>query len=170
MNRSFKAALAALVVLAFGLAIAPPVQAAGGDSRACVTTSEYRAIKAGMSKGKVKRVLDGRGTRVSAKTRRYAKCSSAWKVRITYNKRYTAAKARVARKALIRPAAAKPASNKPYAPTGTYSCPKSAPIKGNESSMIYHPPSSPWYDATSPEECFASESAARAAGYRRAQY
>ncbi len=167
MNRSISAALAVLVAMALGLAIAAPAQAAG-DSRACVTTSEYRAIKAGMSKGKVKRVLDGRGTRISAKVRRYSKCSSTAKVRITYNKRYTAAKARVARKALVRPA--KPANKNSYSPTGTYSCPRSAPIKGNADSMIYHPPSSPWYDATTPEECFASEAGALAAGYRRAKY
>ena len=42
--------------------------------------------------------------------------------------------------------------------------------KGNEGSWIYHPPSSPWYAQTIPEQCFATEAAARAAGFRRANY
>lgn len=57
-----------------------------------------------------------------------------------------------------------------YPPASLYHCPKHAPIKGNESSMIYHPPSSPWYDQTTPEQCFATERAALAAGFRRASY
>lgn len=55
-------------------------------------------------------------------------------------------------------------------PISTWKCPSFAPIKGNEGSWIYHPPSSPWYDATNPEQCFASEAAAKAAGFRRANY
>jgi hypothetical protein len=49
--------------------------------------------------------------------------------------------------------------------------PPSAPIKGNDSSsgeLIYHMRSSATYDATYPEECFATEAAAQAAGYRKA--
>jgi hypothetical protein len=34
--------------------------------------------------------------------------------------------------------------------------------------MIYHMPGGAFYDRTNPEECFSSESAARAAGYRKA--
>ena len=45
-------------------------------------------------------------------------------------------------------------------------CPSWAPIKGNADSMIYHVPGGRWYDATIAEECFTTESAARAAGYR----
>lgn len=56
------------------------------------------------------------------------------------------------------------------APISTWNCPATAPIKGNLPSRIYHPPSSPWYKSTTPEECFATESAARKAGYRRAIY
>ncbi len=48
-------------------------------------------------------------------------------------------------------------------------CPSWAPIKGNASSMIYHMPGGRWYDETNPEECFATEAAARAAGYRAAK-
>ena len=57
-----------------------------------------------------------------------------------------------------------------YAPVSTYNCPSKAPIKGNESSMIYHPPSSPWYDITTPEQCFATEAGAQAAGFRRTSF
>ena len=48
-------------------------------------------------------------------------------------------------------------------------CPSGFYIKGNESvsgSRIYHLPGWEYYDRTWPEECFASESAANAAGYR----
>jgi micrococcal nuclease len=48
-------------------------------------------------------------------------------------------------------------------------CPQSAPIKGNQSSGIYHMPGDAYYDVTDPEECFASEAAAQAAGYRAAE-
>ncbi len=69
----------------------------------------------------------------------------------------------------VRATGSKPANTNSYAPSG-YNCPTTAPIKGNESSMIYHPPSSPWYDATTPEQCFASEAGAVAAGFVRASY
>jgi putative cell wall-binding protein len=55
------------------------------------------------------------------------------------------------------------------APTGTWTCPSWAPIKGNADSMIYHMPYNRYYDATNPEECFRTESAAVAAGYRKAK-
>ena len=48
-------------------------------------------------------------------------------------------------------------------------CPASHPIKGNRASMIYHPPGGEFYDATRPEECFASPADAEAAGFRRSQ-
>ncbi|MTB88440.1 hypothetical protein H9L21_01045 [Aeromicrobium senzhongii] len=54
-------------------------------------------------------------------------------------------------------------------PVSGYDCPSSHPIKGNASSMIYHVPSGAYYSRTKPEECFASESAARSAGYRKSQ-
>ena len=54
------------------------------------------------------------------------------------------------------------------APTGMI-CPGSHPIKGNRTSMIYHLPGGEFYDATGPEECFASPADAEAAGYRRSQ-
>ena len=58
-----------------------------------------------------------------------------------------------------------------YPPVSTYACPSFAPIKGNEGSWIYHlRRSSPWYSETTPEACFASEAAAKAAGFRRANY
>lgn len=54
-------------------------------------------------------------------------------------------------------------------PSNDWNCPSWAPIKGNESSMIYHLPGQRYYNATNPEECFRTESAARAAGYRAAK-
>jgi len=57
------------------------------------------------------------------------------------------------------------------APISEQDCPPSAPIKGNDSSsgeLIYHTRSSATYDETYPEECFATEAAAQAAGYRKA--
>jgi micrococcal nuclease len=47
-------------------------------------------------------------------------------------------------------------------------CPSAAPIKGNQSG-IYHMPGDQSYERTNPEECFASEEDAQAAGYRKAQ-
>ena len=49
-------------------------------------------------------------------------------------------------------------------------CPPGFPIKGNQTTgqeWIYHVPGGQFYNATRPEECFATEEAARAAGYRR---
>ena len=48
-------------------------------------------------------------------------------------------------------------------------CPSSAPIKGNESSGIYHMPGDAYYDATHPEVCFPTPQDAEAAGYRAAE-
>jgi micrococcal nuclease len=48
-------------------------------------------------------------------------------------------------------------------------CPPNAPIKGNASSGIYHMPDDAYYDATHPEECFATPQDAEAAGYRAAK-
>jgi hypothetical protein len=54
------------------------------------------------------------------------------------------------------------------APNGM-TCPASHPVKGNRPSMIYHLPGGEFYDATSPEDCFASPADAEAAGSRRRQ-
>ena len=52
-------------------------------------------------------------------------------------------------------------------PSATESdCPSSHPVKGNASSGIYHVPGGGYYDVTNPEECFATEADAVAAGYR----
>jgi large subunit ribosomal protein L17 len=48
---------------------------------------------------------------------------------------------------------------------GTHDCPPDYPVKGNQSSRLYHLPSSPNYAATIPEFCFADAEAAEAAGY-----
>lgn len=55
------------------------------------------------------------------------------------------------------------------APVSAVNCPSWAPIKGNADSMIYHVPSGRYYAATHPEECFRTESAAVAAGYRKSK-
>lgn len=54
---------------------------------------------------------------------------------------------------------------------GWTTCPASAPIKGNRTGdrRVYHLPTGDWYERTKPEACFASEGAARAAGYRPAR-
>jgi hypothetical protein len=61
----------------------------------------------------------------------------------------------------------KPTSNR-AAPRGK-SCPASHPIKGNADSGIYHVPTGAYYGRTVPEACFKSESAAKAAGYRKSK-
>lgn len=53
-------------------------------------------------------------------------------------------------------------------------CPPTHPIKGNQGSRsttewIYHVPGGGSYAQTAPEECFAAEADAQAAGYRRAR-
>lgn len=52
-------------------------------------------------------------------------------------------------------------------------CPASHPIKGNQGSRstdtwIYHMPGGGSYAVTDPEECFSTEAAAQAGGYRKA--
>ncbi len=63
-------------------------------------------------------------------------------------------------------AAPKPTVTKPI---NLNTCPSWAPIKGNASSMIYHMPGQSFYTRTNPEACFATESAAVKAGYRKAK-
>jgi micrococcal nuclease len=66
-----------------------------------------------------------------------------------------------------KPVASSPAGGA-FPAVGT-ACPPEAPIKGNRDSMIYHLPGQQAYNRTKPEQCFSTESAAVAAGYRRAQ-
>ncbi|MFF2276662.1 hypothetical protein [Agromyces sp. NPDC058126] len=54
-------------------------------------------------------------------------------------------------------------------PVVDWTCPSWAPIKGNQSSMIYHMPGQRYYNATNPEMCFSTERAAVSAGYRKAK-
>lgn len=71
-------------------------------------------------------------------------------------------------------AAATPSATKPAArpgatsakPASDGSCPAAFPIKGNENSMIYHVPGDRYYSRTRAEQCFSTEAAARAAGFR----
>ena len=66
--------------------------------------------------------------------------------------------------------AAKPAGGR-AAPQG-FNCPAGFPIKGNHATsgeFIYHPPGGQFYSRTRPEDCFATEADARAAGYRASQ-
>jgi hypothetical protein len=55
-----------------------------------------------------------------------------------------------------------------YPPISENDCPDYAPIKGNQSG-IYHVPDGAYYDVTDPEECFATETDAQAAGYRESE-
>lgn len=81
--------------------------------------------------------------------------------------------ARPPRAALVTAPAPPPHTNAPpsagVAPVSEYDCPASHPIKGNRNSMIYHVPGGQYYAITQPEECFATEASAVAAGYRRSQ-
>lgn len=76
---------------------------------------------------------------------------------------------------VVATSAARPVASKPTKPSGSFApisrtdCPSNAPIKGNASSMIYHKPGQRFYKATHPEECFASDGTAVAAGYRKAK-
>lgn len=55
-----------------------------------------------------------------------------------------------------------------YRPISSIDCPAEAPDKGNLNSMIFHVPGGFYYATVHPEECFVSEDAALAAGYRKA--
>ena len=77
------------------------------------------------------------------------------------------APAAVARPVVSKPQPAKPSGG--VAPISRTDCPSNAPIKGNASSGIYHKPGQRFYKATHPEVCFASDSAAIAAGYRKSK-
>lgn len=55
------------------------------------------------------------------------------------------------------------------APISATACPATHPIKGNANSKIYHRPGQQAYDKTRPEDCFATDADAVAAGYRAAK-
>lgn len=60
-------------------------------------------------------------------------------------------------------------ADKSVKPISVTDCPTTHPIKGNKGdTWIYHVPTASAYKATHPEECFATEAAAQAAGYRKA--
>ncbi len=71
-----------------------------------------------------------------------------------------------------QPQAPPPAAEGPRrgAPQGR-ACPAGLPVKGNQGreEWIYHVPGGRSYDSTQPEECFATEADAQAAGYRAAR-
>jgi len=54
-------------------------------------------------------------------------------------------------------------------PISKNACPSWAPIKGNKQSHIYHLPGQRFYKKTNPELCFANETAAVKAGYRKSK-
>ena len=66
------------------------------------------------------------------------------------------------------PPAVTSAGTGPVAGTGT-TCPAAYPVKGNDATKIYHVPGQRDYAATNARNCFATEQAAQAAGYRRSQ-
>src|SRR5918995_1435729 len=53
--------------------------------------------------------------------------------------------------------------------TGGADCPPGFPVKGNLPSRVFHSPGQQDYDRTSPEVCFASETAAIDAGFRHSR-
>ncbi|MFN0071872.1 MAG: hypothetical protein ACKVVP_10340 [Chloroflexota bacterium] len=73
----------------------------------------------------------------------------------------------------VLPGTTKP-SSRGVPQSGRGACPGTHPIKGNQGSRsttdwIYHVPGGGSYGQTDPEECFANEADAQAAGYRRAR-
>ncbi len=54
------------------------------------------------------------------------------------------------------------------APVGR-DCPARYPLKAKRATKVYHRPGGSWYPRMTPDRCFATEAAAQAAGYRRAQ-
>lgn len=66
----------------------------------------------------------------------------------------------------VKVTAPKPSVTKP---ADKWNCPAWAPIKGNAPSKIYHMPRQSYYSRTTPEQCFATESAAVKAGYRKSK-
>ncbi|MGO2542907.1 MAG: sunset domain-containing protein [Specibacter sp.] len=62
--------------------------------------------------------------------------------------------------------APKPTSSKP---ASKWHCPAWAPIKGNAPSKIYHLKNQRFYNKTTPEICFSTETAAKKAGYRKSK-
>jgi hypothetical protein len=67
--------------------------------------------------------------------------------------------------ATATPSASPTPSSDSVLPISEENCPSSHPVKGNQSG-IYHDVDSPYYDATHPEECFATAEDAEDAGYR----
>lgn len=70
---------------------------------------------------------------------------------------------------LLRTAAAPGPSTSGSVAPSSGECPASHPIKGNADSGIYHVKGQQYYTVTKAEECFATESAAIAAGYRKSK-
>jgi len=56
-----------------------------------------------------------------------------------------------------------------HSPRMGMGCPPRRPIKGNRESKIYHMPGDAFYEQTSPERCFRTETEAQKAGYRKAE-
>lgn len=90
--------------------------------------------------------------------------TGTWSVQLSAQGNYKASS--TAAKTVKVTAAPKPTVAKPISKN---TCPSWAPIKGNASSMIYHMPHQSYYGRTNPEACFATESAAVKAGYRKAK-
>lgn len=96
-----------------------------------------------------------------------ATVSGKWSVQLAAQSRYkssaTAAKT-------VKVAASKPVPKPSVAkPVSKWNCPSWAPIKGNAPSKIYHLRGQAFYNKTTPEQCFATETAAVQAGYRKSK-
>ncbi len=140
-----------------------PTKTVSGAAKATVKPAFAKAK--GVSK--VKAVLTvKKGTKTVAANKTSVKLAAGtYKVTTKVTYVYKGKKASVSKTQtlkVVKKAAKKPAS---VIPSG-WDCPSGYPIKGNASSMIYHVKGGAFYERTNPEECFASERAAQAAGYR----
>ncbi len=98
------------------------------------------------------------------KTTFVASVSGKWSIR--WAKQGAVVAAAGAQKYVKVVPAPKPTSSKP---ASKWNCPAWAPIKGNAPSKIYHLKGQRFYLKTTPEICFATETAAKQAGYRKSK-
>lgn len=94
MRKTLALATAVVVVITGMGAVAAPASAV--NRSACVTIGEYKALKVGASKARVRKLLDGKGKRVDGRTRRYQRCGSEAQVYVVFNRPYSKKKAALA--------------------------------------------------------------------------
>lgn len=108
-----------------------------------------------------------RATSAAKVTARFTPTTSGyWTIRVT---KTASLKSSVSTRLYVKVATpvSRPTTHRP--PAGSWNCPNWAPIKGNASSRIFHVPGGQYYARTKPELCFANESVALRAGYRKSK-